>query len=364
MNCKFNWFNLLYQVKEAIKPYYNQLSKESRNPIFFNFPMRLDKLYKELVVLNPLCAEVEEKEFIWYELPKKVEVICNLANCVPQITYNFDVVASDWGSAGVTDSLSFKNYINSMGNSAEVNDFSLVDGRLRCNIVFNTPNSILDFGTTSPSITDVFIINPDNLSFLYLGYNNISNFNPVEPLSNSLTELTFYNNQIVTFDPSIPLPSGLLVLVLDSNNITTFDPSIPLPDSLQQLSVSNNQIVTFDTSIALPDSLDSLILHNNQIVTFDPSIALPSNLRQLTLYLNDIVIFNPSIMLPISLEILYLTYNKMTDAGYTASEVWANSQPSFTNTCDVRMLHNIDSPIGTNLEAILLTKNAVINPLP
>ena len=50
----------------------------------------------------------------------------------------------------------------------------------------------------------------------------------------------------------------------------------------------------------------------------------------------------------------------MTLAGYTASEAWANSQLAFTNPCNVRFSGNIDSITGTNLEAILLTKNCVI----
>ena len=50
----------------------------------------------------------------------------------------------------------------------------------------------------------------------------------------------------------------------------------------------------------------------------------------------------------------------MTLAGYTASEVWANAQPAFTNPCYVYFNGNTDSIAGTNLEAILITKNCVI----
>ena len=70
--------------------------------------------------------------------------------------------------------------------------------------------------------------------------------------------------------------------------------------------------------------------------------------------------FNPSIALPSSLAILVLSRNQMTLAGYTASEVWANSQPAFTNPCTVYFGNNIDSITGTNLQAILITKNCVI----
>ena len=89
-------------------------------------------------------------------------------------------------------------------------------------------------------------------------------------------------------------------------------------------------------------------------------IGVVNGLTHLYLYGNQIVTFNPTIPLPSSLFILELNNNSMTLAGYTASEVWANAQPAFTNPCNVNFIGNIDSITGTNLEAILLTKNCVI----
>ena len=65
-------------------------------------------------------------------------------------------------------------------------------------------------------------------------------------------------------------------------------------------------------------------------------------------------------LLPSSLTQLDLSNNQMTLSDYTASEVWANSQPAFTNPCNVYFNSNINSITGTNLEAILITKNCVI----
>jgi len=50
----------------------------------------------------------------------------------------------------------------------------------------------------------------------------------------------------------------------------------------------------------------------------------------------------------------------MTIAGYTASETWANAQPSFTSSCNVYFTNNIDSVSGTDLETILISKNCTI----
>ena len=89
-------------------------------------------------------------------------------------------------------------------------------------------------------------------------------------------------------------------------------------------------------------------------------IGIVNGLKILILVSNQIVKFNPTTPLPITLTTLNLISNQMTLAGYTASEVWANAQPAFTNPCIVHFIGNIDSITGTNLEAILLTKNCVI----
>ena len=89
-------------------------------------------------------------------------------------------------------------------------------------------------------------------------------------------------------------------------------------------------------------------------------IGVVSGLTTLDLFSNEIKAFNPPIPLPSSLTTLNLGFNQMTLAGYTASEAWATNQPAFTNPCNVSFIGNFDSVSGTNLEAILLTKNCVI----
>ena len=89
-------------------------------------------------------------------------------------------------------------------------------------------------------------------------------------------------------------------------------------------------------------------------------IGVVNGLTRLYLTYNKIETFNPSIPLHSSLTYLFLNMNQMTLAGYTTSEAWANAQPAFTDSCMVDFGYNIDSITGTNLEAILLTKNCVI----
>ena len=108
------------------------------------------------------------------------------------------------------------------------------------------------------------------------------------------------------------------------------------------------------TADGISYSLSSLGLVNAD------KIGVVNGLTTLYLASNQIVKFNPTIPLPSSLTFLYLGGNQMTLAGYTESEVWANAQPAFTNPCNVYFKGNIDSITGTNLEAILISKNCVI----
>ena len=101
------------------------------------------------------------------------------------------------------------------------------------------------------------------------------------------------------------------------------------------------------------------VLNNLGLVNVD-KIGVINGLTTLQLTFNQIVTFNPTIPLPSSLTHLDLNFNQMTLAGYTASEAWANAQPAFTNPCNVSFIGNFYSVSGTNLEAILITKNCII----
>jgi Leucine-rich repeat (LRR) protein len=211
------------------------------------------------------------------------------------------------------------------------------------------------------SINEFYYAISIGLQTLYLSGNQIVDFNPSIALPIGLQNLYLSDNQIVDFNPSIALPIGLQTLDLGRNQIVDFNPSIALPIGLQTLGLGGNQIVDFNPSIALPIGLQGLYLNGNQIVDFNPSIALPIGLQNLYLSGNQIVDFNPSIALPIGLQNLYLSDNQMTIAGYTASETWANAQPSFTSSCNVYFTDNIDSVSGTDLETILISKNCTIS---
>jgi len=176
---------------------------------------------------------------------------------------------------------------------------------------------------------------------------------------NDLTNIVISNFSIVGNRITCNLSADGTILDLSLMQVTDIT-SIGNLGQLQYLDLNSNQIINFDPTIALPISLKYLYLYNNQIITFDPTIALPSSLQVLYLNNNQIITFDPTIALPISLKSLYLYNNQMTIAGYTASETWANTQPIFTSLCNVFFNSNIDNVSGTNLEAILISKNCQV----
>ena len=123
--------------------------------------------------------------------------------------------------------------------------------------------------------------------------------------------------------------------------------------NLNNTNVSKLNYITFE-------GIKDLRLDYNLIADFNPNLPLPSSLKSLFLSNNQIVSFAPTYPLPPSLQYLYLQNNLMTNNGYVNSEAWANNQIPFTSSCEINFNANIDSVSGTNLEAILLTKNTIV----
>jgi Leucine-rich repeat (LRR) protein len=108
------------------------------------------------------------------------------------------------------------------------------------------------------------------------------------------------------------------------------------------------------------EGIKDLRLDYNLIADFNPIFPLPSSLKSLYLINNQMVSFAPTYPLPPSVQYLSLKNNLITNTGYSNSEAWANNQIPFTSSCEIDLNGNIDSVSGTNLESILLTKNATV----
>jgi hypothetical protein len=143
-------------------------------------------------------------------------------------TFNFDVTANwDTGDANfpVTNQASFETFLSSRDTnetndltSIVITDFNLQGNRLQCNLTAN--GTILDLSYLEVS-TVLSVGAISNLNFLGLAENNITNFNPINTIPNTVTYLDLSNNQIESFNPTLNLPNTLTDLSLHSNLMTT-----------------------------------------------------------------------------------------------------------------------------------------------
>jgi hypothetical protein len=385
MSCKFIWFSLPIKIKKAVRTYNSQLSSEVKKIEWYNLPKKINLLYDELYVIKGAQGSLPKpSDFIWYNLPNKLQSLCNLLDF--ELDGNFDITA-DWDFFGVTDEASF------IANSSlffidatfvNVSNFSLVGDRLRCNIetdakslnmygdgvfgikeviaITNLPSLIfLNIGVSLLTEFNPILSLPENLTSLQLFNTSLTEFNPTLPLPNSLEQLNLANNQLTEFNPTLPLPNSLEQLILTNHQLTEFNPTLPLPNSLEQLNLANNQLTEFNPTLPLPSGLGNLGLGNNQLTEFNPTLPLPNSLEQLNLANNQLTEFNPTLPLPDGLLQILLIANQFTTQVYEDSEDWATAQPYFINGCNMSFSGNPNSPIGTNFETILATKNVTLS---
>ena len=176
------------------------------------------------------------------------------------------------------------------------------------------PNSIQSLNISNNQLTsfDPSLSLPMALQSLNLGDNQLVLFNTTIPLPASLQSLNISDNQLTSFNPSNSLPGTLLYFNIADNQLTSFDPSLPLPDTLQYLRINNNQLTSFDPSLTLPNNCIELNISHNQLTSFDPSISLSESLNIIDVSYNQLTSFNPSIALPNSIHTLYLSGNQLT----------------------------------------------------
>ena len=182
-------------------------------------------------------------------------------------------------------------------------------------------------------------------------------------------------NTVIYWDQSLVKDSSLLSLIKNNGYVYNTGVQMPLP-YIQSYSFSAkfSVVSSLDLTDCFLDSngndcatlinwgdgtIDSNLTHTYSIsgdyvisVVCEDAVSINVNGK-------SIIEFNYA--LPSGLQSLDLSGNQMTITGYTASEVWANAQPSFTNSCNVYFTSNIDSVSGTDLETILISKNCTIN---
>jgi len=229
-----------------------------------------DGFYKMALNLNEIN---EIGGVVPIDLNNAAQLIINLTE-TPSVEYNFDLTSPNWTLEGVTDKLSFINWLETRNNNVPndlinivINDFNFTGNRISCNMTADA---------TLYDLSDLDLLNADKIGVV-----------------NGLEELHITGNLITEYNPYNSLPNTLMFLFLGGNKIEKF---------------------------------------------------------------------NPTNELPLSLIVIDFNRNLFDNLGYTNTELWANSQTSFTSSCNVRFALNTNSVTGTNLETILLTKNCTISP--
>jgi len=153
-----------------------------------------------------------------------------------------------------------------------------------------------------------------NLQFLALDDNQISDLTPLASLTN-LKQLSLSNNQISNLAPLAPL-RNLQTLYLDNNQISDLTSLHALTSLKTMLSLSNNRISDL-TPLASLTNLNTLLLSENQISDLTPLESL-TEIKTLGLWKNRISDLT-SLRLLKSLQVLALDDNQVGDLTPLAS---------------------------------------------
>lgn len=151
---------------------------------------------------------------------------------------NFNITAN-WGDGTVDHFSGAEDYMmthsyssNSVYNPVfTISDYSLPteiyisQGASATNVkainninIFNSLN-LLELSNSSLTNVDSLIY-PSSLTYLGLGSNNITSFNPVSPLPHALTLLDIGWDNLTVFSPAVGIPSSLVNLHLRGNLLT------------------------------------------------------------------------------------------------------------------------------------------------
>ena len=208
------------------------------------------------------------------------------------------LAASDYGIIDLTGLEFATNLTWLYLGTNEIVDISPLAGLVNLTTLSLGSNTITDL---SPLVGLV------NLTTLSLGYNTITDLSPLAGLVN-LTDLNLSSNEIVDISPLAGLVN-LTDLDLLGNTITDLSPLAGLVN-LTTLDLSPNKIVDISPLAGLVN-LTNLYLSGNTITDFSPLAGLV-NLTDLYLLGNTITDLSPLTGL-VNLTTLVLSYNTITD---------------------------------------------------
>jgi len=143
--------------------------------------------------------------------------------------------------------------------------------------------------------------------------------------------------------------------------VKLFEPNVNLGLELDWSGQGVTDQASFETWFDANTNSTSLIIEYFSLVGNLLNLELTTNSTTLDLSNTGLINIHNLESL-IALTSINLQLNGLTNADYTLLETWANNQTDFTSPCAIDFSLNTDSITGTDLETILLTKNATIIP--
>lgn len=188
---------------------------------------------------------------------------------------NFDVTSTDWVGISKDDLITILE--NKGFTDIIINNFTNKDGRIECNLQTSTTSCYF----SSLNITEVNILTVTGVNLLLLNNNQITNFNPIQPLPISVEYLNLSDNPITNFNPTHPLPITLIGLYINNTQITQCNLTSPVPTKLKTLHLKNNQIEDWSLSEVWINDLPIVSEHSVVNTEGNPTSSEGTNFKSI-----------------------------------------------------------------------------------
>lgn len=160
-SCKYNWFNLPFKIKkEIILPLKDLLPSRVYKKEWFILPKNLVRLYDEMIILYNQFSDqdyaISRQNFIWFDLPKKVENLCILSKAIVEITQNLLIKSISLSTECVENTneitiygYGFSNVTNVIINDTPVLSFNVIDN----NYIVAIPSIIIEYPAINQQVS-------------------------------------------------------------------------------------------------------------------------------------------------------------------------------------------------------------------
>ena len=270
---------------------------------------------------------------------------------------NFDVTAN-WAANGVTDVASFITFMNGQNYQMNlvISYFSLIGNRLQMEYLAggNTLNligsNVIDY-QRGVSVLGLEVQN------LFLHFNALTTFDPIEPCPVNLINLNLSGNQI-TYINTDKINYLIQTINVAGSFLTSFTLNRSLPN-LREISLGANRLNSLNITAVQPNLYYLDLANGNGFSTFEYGHLFPK--LEVLMFSGQLFSkFAPIIPLPNTINTIILNGCRFTTQGYIDSEAWANSLTVRPGRGQINLQDNLNSAIGTNFKTILESKGFTV----